>query len=72
MEPSPEQAADFYDVQVRSRLLAGAVRGDEVKFLLERLLVGWKRQRKPEESLGAFCERVGHEQIAHQLTQEAR
>lgn len=67
--PGPDESGDRYDVRVRGRALAGGVAGEEMKFLLERLLAGWKRGRTPGESLGGFCDRVGHEQVAQQLAQ---
>lgn len=65
--PVSEQSRDAYDVRVGGRLLTGGVGGEEVKFLLERLLVSWKRGREPEESLAGFCDRVGYELVARQL-----
>ncbi len=53
---------DRYDVRVGGRTLAEGVAGEEVKLLVERLLVSWKRQRQPGESLAQFCGRAGHEQ----------
>lgn len=66
-----KQNAEGFDVRVGGRPLAEGVAGEEVKFVLERLLASWKRQREAGESLDAFCERVGREQVAQLLTETA-
>ncbi|MBI3322238.1 MAG: hypothetical protein HYZ94_00980 [Candidatus Omnitrophica bacterium] len=68
-ETGPEQAGGRWEVHVGGRLLIEAVPRDEVKFLLERLLVSWKRRREAGEALDAFCARIGCDQIARQLAE---
>ena len=67
----PEQAVGRWEVRVGGQLLAGGVPGDEVKFLLERLLVNWKRRRTAGELLNAFCARVGYDPVAQQPMEAA-
>lgn len=71
-----EQVVDAYDVAVGGQLGQGRsfnhfvvrkIPATELKFRLERLLVGYKKKRKGGEAFNDFCSRVGDAEVARLL-----
>lgn len=49
------------------RFVARGIPAGEIKFRLERLLLGYKRSRKGQESFNDFCRRLGDEAVGRML-----
>ncbi len=73
------QSVESYDVAVGGGLgrdrsfnhfVVRKIPASEVKFRLEKLLLGYKRLKEPDEEFNGFCKRVGDEAVAQLLSGE--
>lgn len=64
------QGERMFGVWVGGRGVAGSIAADQLRFKIEQLLVGYKRNREPGETFGHFCARVGDERISRFLSEE--
>lgn len=64
------QGEKTFDVWINGRVMAGPIAADQLRFKIEQLLVGYKRNRGSGETFSDFCARVGDETVGRLLSEE--